>query len=772
MKRALLMLGLLIVLVGSALAQFPAPVYDKSLTPLQYKFGPFVAVSPFNNQPGYSTITNTGQIDPGALVQSDNTFTSTANFNVIEQTSPATTFTVASNVGTITSTAGSVYLLGDSATSFSAPYAFLQATVVSNGDSGSEFGLALSNSAGSTYVMADMYHASQCTVVIYTGGSYHNVVTPSCSLPSAPWRMGLSLVGNDACFWMNAGAGWVEEGCGSVASYYNFATDGNLSGFSSAIRVVSSSSTPWEVSNLITGGFGGVGVRDVSLVTYPDGRPYMQGPVAYFTATTLDPKNSGYDGVYSYNVSTATLTQIGAIWDDRSGTVLGDEASGLIYNPTAGTYRYLVGGWGNEGSGDLNTYYASFAKSALDFLANGVHVVTGAAVVDLPGNASYYGWDAHMACTQWNYSTGSCPYWVVAYSIASSGTTFWPAAAYSTSDPSANSWTSIGSDQANANCYEGGRILRSRTTSSSGKGVTYYLAFGGNSCSSSVRATRVYNDSMAYVGTINASFPAGAQNAPHPQIFTYGNSAYAITFNDSLYGLLAGTMGQVGVATAPRFGTQTNWPTLTNAGSAFSSSSSVSSESVSSGHYTSTFTVNVGDLLVGACRGSDTSETSATVADSLGNPITSMALNLNGSGFTDGFYGFATVGGTDTFTCTLGAASQYVGLTVEQISPGFLTTVDYTGYANQSTSSSQYVSSAFSTTAPGLVIACPDALFSAVPFQPGLIGPYLASFGSGLRSGSAACEGTLTTGAQTGITASMASGTNAGTWGGVIMSFK
>jgi hypothetical protein len=150
-----------------------------------------------------------------------------------------------------------------------------------------------------------------------------------------------------------------------------------------------------------------------------------------------------------------------------------------------------------------------------------------------------------------------------------------------------------------------------------------------------------------------------------------------------------------------------------------------------------------------------------------------MALNLNGSGFTDGFYGFATVGGTDTFTCALGAASIYVGLTVEQFNPGFLTSVDYTGYANQSTSSTLYTSSAFSTTAKGLVLACPDGLFGGGLFQPGFIGSSAAAFGAGLSSGSAPCEGVITTGAQSNITATLSSGNaTAGTWGGVIMSFK
>jgi len=735
-------------------------------TPLQYSFGPLTAVAPYNSQPGHTTAV-TSQLQPPSLVQSDNTFTSTSNFSVLEQTSPSTSFSVASNVGTITSTANTVYLLGDPATSFSIPSVFVQVEVTSNGASTSEFGLALSNASGSTYLMADMYHASECNLVVYTGGSYMNLNIASCSLPSAPWEMGLSLVGNDACFWLNSGSGWLNEGCASAASYYNFETSGHLSGFESAIRVVSSSSTPWETSDFITGTFGGIGVRDISLVTYPDGRPYMQGSVAYFTASSCDPSDSCDDAVFTFDVSSSVLTQIGVIMNIRGSAVVPDVASDLVFDPANGIYRYMVGGWGTSSS--PATWYGSWSTSSANILSGGDFAVTAATQMtwsNCPSTGSC--WDAHFVCSAWNYSSSTCSRWIS--SAYSSG--YAPTLQYTTSDPSADSWTAIASGT--AALYEGERFLRTATGSG---GTSLYEIDSGISGTES-RYSEIRNISaFTLLGYMSAPIPAGGRNAPHAQLFSFGNTEYYVTFSDVQWGVVLNTMGDWLVGTAPKYSAQTNWPTLSQEGSSFSSSSSVSSESLSTvvsatGGNTS-LSVTSGQLIVGACRGADDTETSVTVTDSRGNTLTTMPLNINGAGFTVGFYGFVTTAGTDTITCTLGAASTYVGVTAEIFNAGFLTSVDYTGTANQSTASGNFTSTSFSTTAKGLIVVCPDFLGGAGTFQPGFIGPYAAAFGAGLSSGATMCEGTTTPAAQSSIEATANVGqAGSAKWGAVVMSFK
>lgn len=757
-----------LLLSATAFAQVGAIASRRTqeLTPLGYKFGPFTAVAPFDNQPGYSLVTNAGQLQPPNLITANDNFASTSEFATAFSTG-SPTFTVASNQGTITIPSSSSLASVDTTASLTVPQQFVQMTIDTVPTSGIVAVGIFSSTEGfyAEYNPANGYFG----VAFFNGSTYNYSSGKNPGAVTAPFRLGFSLVGNEGVVWLNTGTGWQMMDSLSSSSYYNFETSGNLTGWHSGWYFYGSSATvSYVVSAFKAGSFGGVGIRDISLVTYPDGRPYIQGAIAYFTATTCDPVASCYDGVYTYNLSTGALTQIGVIFDSRGGFVYPDVASDLVYDPQSAEFYYVVGGWGAYTTSFPPSYLDQFASSTANPLNGGVFALSGTEMT-LPYNSSV-AYDSHLACTQFDYSTDACSYWLLAFSTGS--ITANTALAYTTSAPSANSWTGIFNPGTPVTeIYEGDRIIRTATGAG---GVTYYVINGGNSSAGyEVRQNVVYSPTGTLLGYLDAPLPAGGHNAPHPQLFSYGNTEYYFTFTDGLWGSTANTMGDWVVATAPKYATQTNWPTQVNEGSSFSSSTSVSSVAVSAGTYSSTFTVAAGQLIVGACRGANTAETSSTVTDSLGNTFTNMALNLNGSGFTDGFYGFATVGGTDTFTCTLGAASTYTGLTVEQFTPGFLTAVDYTGYSNQSTSSTLYTSGSFSTTAKGLVIACPDGLFGGGNFQPGFIGTSAAAFGAGLSSGSAPCEGVLTTGAQTSITATLSSGNGtAGTWGGVIMSFK
>jgi hypothetical protein len=766
---------LLLLIAAPCLAQWSNPANRRyaEKTPLQYTFGPLTAVAPFNNAPNFSTATTAG-LQPSGLIISNNTFTSTGNFSVLEQTSPATTFSVASNVGTITSTANSVYLLGDSAVSFTAPTVFSQIEITSNGDTNSEFGLTISNASGSTYVMADMYHSSNCNLVVYTGGSYQNIQLTSCSLPSTPWYLGLSLTGNYACFWQSTnGSTWTAYACGGTASYYNFQTSGNLSGFTAAIRVVSSSSTPWKVSNWKTGAFGGVSVRDVSLVTYADGRPYMQGSVAYFTASTCSPGGGAassycYDGVYTYDVIAGTLAEIGEIWNTRSGVLEGDLASHLVYDPGNGNYRYMVGGWGNNSLPP--TYYGAWAKSSIDPLAGGISLLTATTTMSLPGSGTSR-WDAHFACSQWNYSAGTCGKWIVGYSVNDCSAV---QGAYSASDPSANSWTSIGSVTPGTGCIEGTRILRTATTSGSA-GVTYDFASGYDSNSENRAFTAYSQSAFGSLGNLNAQIPGGAQNVAHPQIFSYGNTEYFVSFDDVLWKTTSESMGNWVLATAPKYSTATNWPEFASGANAgrFTSGSSASIQS-------GTISVANGDWVVAVCRGGTTSVSSVGISSSTGiGTFTNLGINIissgSGTGWDNGFYVKATASASVTLTCTPNVSSTFISITPMVFHPGFTTTVDYTNSAANQTGSTLavYTSPSFSTTAAGLIIVCADGFFGATTVVPGFIGPYAAAFATGVATGGAVCESTVTPSAESGITANAGNiAGNSAQWAGTIFSFK
>lgn len=723
-------------------------------TPYQYQFGPLLALAPFNQTPNYAGGTTT-QLQPSGLITSDNTCASATNFAVLEQTSPAATFSVASDVCTVaTGSSGGVYVLGDANSSFSVPSAFISVQINTAGSY--EFGPVLSNATGSIYLMADLYNSTSCNLVLYDG-SYNNITLSACTAPGAGGYVGLSLVGNDACMWISTnGTNWTVTGCGSTSSVYNFETVGNLTGFKAGVRVTAVSTT-WKFQNLASGLFGATAVRDFSLVTYPDGRPYINGPTAYFTGSSLDPDGATYDGVYTLNVGTNALTEIGEIWNNRGGALVGDCASHLIYDPGTVGYRYFVGGWG---TGSNQTFYEGFARSSIDPLAGGV--VTVAATTQL---TTAPGFDAHAICSAWNYSTNACANWL---DVSISST---PYIYTSTADPSANTWTAIGT--AGGNLWEGGRWLRTATGPG---GVSYIVATGGDSLADLRSYETMSKSAVAGINLDEYPLPGGFRNAPHPQFFTYGNTAYFVTFDDTASNLTSGTtdsMGNLGLATAPRYGAQTNWPEFVGAAAGFSGGTSVTSQSTSA-----TINVAAGDLIVGMCRGGNGATTSFAASSSPANTFTMEALNListgAGTGADEGFYSFATSTGATTFTCTVGPSQLYVGITVLVYTPGFLTTTDYIAYQNQlGVSLPTYTSGSFSTTARGLVVICADGLFGS-QFTPGLIGPFIPGGSFGMTEGSPACEATATTGAQASITASVGAGVSntPAQWGGIVFSFK
>src|SRR5690242_7377127 len=81
MKRALVFL----LMISTCGAQTIASRRYAELTPLQYKFGPFKAIAPYNNIPNY-TSANVSTVGPSSAQMDNNTFASTANFTVVRQT--------------------------------------------------------------------------------------------------------------------------------------------------------------------------------------------------------------------------------------------------------------------------------------------------------------------------------------------------------------------------------------------------------------------------------------------------------------------------------------------------------------------------------------------------------------------------------------------------------------------------------------------------------------------------------------------------------------
>ena len=738
------------------------------LNPLQYSFSAFQAVAPYNNAPGYTTVPD-AEIAPASAILDNNLFASTGNFTAIQKTDTAATFAVSGGVGTVTTTAaaGSTYILGSTASSFKVPDGFVEVEINQNGATSATDNVGVGLFSSTVTLDAEITNTGQVYIGVLSGGTFTTLGSTTFSAPTAPWYLGFSLVGSQATAWANTGSGWTMLVTRDVSGYYDPRNLGNMTNLKSGIKLSTSVATTWQFSNLKSTVYGGVGVRDISVITYEDGRPYMRGPVAYFLATVASPDNSyksSGNGIFSYNVTTGVLQLIGTLAVGRSANYFEDQRGQIIYDPVTNKERLLMGTYGSTGA-TPTTIYTSQTITTDDWLAVGEHFTPATVTLTVANYPNPY--DAHMVCSAWNYSTLTCSNWIMAVAGGTGQEIL-----TSTADPISNSWTVLSNDTTNVG-YEGARISRFRIANQP-SGVSYYFSYGGT-IASDLRGSLVYNQAGTVVGSINAPWPAGSLNPSHPDIFEYGNTEYLVSFTDRLYGAgIANTasLGNWVVATAPKYQTQVKNPQLVTQKETYSAAAATSTTITG-------FTATVGDLFVAVCRGSNNAITAAPITSSSGT-FTSLGLNTNApSGvtwFENASYSFATTAGVTSFTCTPNSSSTSLGLTVLQFHPGFVSGADSKMAYSNSTSSQtlQYTSTAFSTTAKGLIVVCGDVLGSgtAATYQPGLIGPYVGSFGGGLTSGSAACQAVVTTGAQSSITGTLYSGGSAGYWGGAVLSFK
>ncbi|MBU6232457.1 hypothetical protein KGP36_07525 [Patescibacteria group bacterium] len=127
-------------------------------------------------------------------------------------------------------------------------------------------------------------------------------------------------------------------------------------------------------------------------------------------------------------------------------------------------------------------------------------------------------------------------------------------------------------------------------------------------------------------------------------------------------------------------------------------------------------TIDTTDLLYVFCRTGGT-QTSITVTDSLSNSFTATALyNAAGANWIESSYSFATVGGSDTFTCTSSAAATQADMIVLDIRNAPTTAGNFAGANSTSTSTSFIASYAASTSQRTLDVACTDIASNAGAF--------------------------------------------------------
>jgi hypothetical protein len=353
------------------------------------------------------------------------------------------------------------------------------------------------------------------------------------------FKLGLALVSNSVTVFLDTGAGWTYVTGIDVGGYYDFRVIGNLTGWRPSLFAASKGGlVTWRFSNLKTGRFGGTGIRDETIVTEENGSPfYPTENSVLFTATLPDPRGIAYAGLFSLDLGTYALTQIGALMVSRDGKIYADLVPHIIHY-SDGSQRLTISTWGNGFGGSLQVLYKRVTDQNL--LA-GTNIVSGMSLLNLPGQSGEKpgAYDQMLA-----YDTAQAC-WRMVYAITAdtsfSGSPFCVAEATST-DLSA--WTLVGKDSAHLG-YEGVKLLLA-------DGVYWVLAGGP---AGAATQARVYSAGMAYQGVLDAVFEGGASTQPHPMVFPAGDKQVLITFDATNYGGNAFTWGNFLVYTAPRYTT-------------------------------------------------------------------------------------------------------------------------------------------------------------------------------------------------------------------------
>ena len=517
--------------------------------PTSFLFGSFASISPYNNSTGYTLVADS-QIQPANLISDTNLFASTSAFTVIRQDDVSATFATSSNVGTITTTGASNanFLLGSngSSSSFLGPDFFIEVQVNQNGTTSATDHLGLGIGTSTAQVNAELQMNSGGSMIIHvlSGGTDYPLATVGFTAPSAPWKFGFSLVGNEAEAWYNSGSGWQYITGTNVASYYDFTTSGNLTSFLTFIKTFSSVATTWQLSQLKTGSFGGVGIRDVAIITTIDGHPYVVGTVVYFMATIGGPNGvpDSISAICTLDLSSNTFTLLGFVFTGRSGHVYNDSAGALSVNLSDGTERFSMSTWATaSGLSTVAITFGEFNLSSVNLLNPGNHVAATSLTINLPSTSGTNGYDPYMVCTSRSGST--CSNWVLAYTGFSSGAV--PSLQSSSVDPLTNTWTAIGTDTGNS--CEGSRIECMNVSS-----VDTYFAAYGCTLGSTSRSMRVYSTSMTFIGLLSVTLPVaqGDDNPPHASLFAFGSTQYLLTFDDNLYESNVESMGNLILASA------------------------------------------------------------------------------------------------------------------------------------------------------------------------------------------------------------------------------
>jgi len=264
--------------------------------------------------------------------------------------------------------------------------------------------------------------------------------------------------------------------------------------------------------NFRVGRFGGTGGRDMTVVTNPDGTPYMSGDLAYMLVTIVDAASVGSCAVCTFNCVTRELVMQGLLMNNRAG-------GGQIYHDHSGhlvidgaTQRLTFSGWDATGAAAVRCYYAAVPYATKDLLAAGSVYAATTALMALTaiGGALTQNWDPFLV------KVGST--WYCAYVTSPNTANLYYPVVDSSADLS--TWANVGADAGSLR-YEGTKIVVAN-------GALYVVAGGrfGMKC---------WDMGMVFKGWVGGISPGDGTTQPHPQLVPFGNEVLLVSFDQQVW---------------------------------------------------------------------------------------------------------------------------------------------------------------------------------------------------------------------------------------------
>jgi len=339
-----------------------------------------------------------------------------------------------------------------------------------------------------------------------------------------PTKIAISVVGNWVSLYalLSGATSWIKVGVGlniNTAPYnVNFkAQDFSLWFPGFGFATPGTFANTLVISDFEAGAFGGVGVRDVCVVTHLDGSPQYENETTVRALATIAGPNGGIaeasQAAFLIDLEKKTFTQTAVIMVNRGGNTQNDHAAMLIQEDGTGDQHLTISTWGDISVNPIRILYKEVA-AATD-LMEGRNTVSGMVQLNLPVVAHEY-WDPFLI-----FRDG---FWYLAYTASPvAANLFYPALARSTD---LVTWTDLGSDPA-AFRYEGTRILPFN-------GESYVLTGGQFDM-------RMYDLDMNYIGIVNCRSPGDGTTQPHAMIFPYNALNLLITFDQTVWPNPGGT---------------------------------------------------------------------------------------------------------------------------------------------------------------------------------------------------------------------------------------